>query len=159
MFDDLGSVATVTGEKNRSRKRCPQFPAAAVERWRLWENNGPTKDEEGQKEMRQWWALGRTKDGLKVDPGGAPASSAPFSELAGEPEARSWAEIDPTEVLARRRGRRIFLVRSATVSCRNYFQRNVVVHGAGGRGFEPTQVNAEQKRCMVCASVVDGGGW
>ena len=58
--------------------------------------------------MRQWWALGRTKDGLKADPGAAPASSAPFSELASEPEAMSWAEIDPTEVLGRRRGRRIF---------------------------------------------------
>ena len=57
--------------------------------------------------MRQWWALGKTEGGLKADPGGAPASSAPFSELASEPEAISWAEIDPTEVLARRRGRRI----------------------------------------------------
>ena len=92
--------------------------------------------------MRQWWALGRTKDGLKADPGGAPASSAPFSELASEPVAMSWAEIDPTEVLGRRRGRPIVLVWSATVSCRKYFQRNVVVHGANGRGFKPTQVNA-----------------
>ena len=41
--------------------------------------------------MCQWWALGRTKDGLKADPGGAPASSAPFSELASKPEAMSWA--------------------------------------------------------------------
>ena len=91
--------------------------------------------------MRQWWALGRTKDGLKADPEGAPASSVPFSELAREPEVMSWAEIDPTKVLARKKGRRI-LVWSATASCRKYFQRNVVVHGAGGRGFEPTQVNA-----------------
>ena len=60
--------------------------------------------------MRRWWALGRTKDGLKADPGGAPASSAPSSELASEPEAMSWAEIDPTEVLGRRRGRRIFVM-------------------------------------------------
>ena len=30
--DDFGSVATGTGEKNRSRKGSPQFPAAAVER-------------------------------------------------------------------------------------------------------------------------------
>ena len=30
--DDLGSVATGTGEKNRSRKGSPQFSAAAVER-------------------------------------------------------------------------------------------------------------------------------
>ena len=52
-------------------------------------------------------ALGRTKDGLKADPGGAPASSAAFSELASEPEA-SCAEIDPTKVLGRRRGRRTF---------------------------------------------------
>ena len=58
--------------------------------------------------MRQWWALGRTKDGLKADPRGAPASLAPFSELASEPEAMSWAEKDPTEVLGRRRGRRNF---------------------------------------------------
>ena len=62
--------------------------------------------------MRQWWALGRTKDGLKADPGGAPASSARFSELASEPEAKSWAEIDPTEVLGRRRGRRFGMVRN-----------------------------------------------
>ena len=58
--------------------------------------------------MRQWWALERTKDGLEVDPGEAPASSAPFSEVAREPEVMSWAEIDPTEVLGRRRGRRMF---------------------------------------------------
>ena len=31
-FDDLGSVATGTGGKNRSRKGSLQFPAAAVER-------------------------------------------------------------------------------------------------------------------------------
>ena len=31
-FDDLGIVATGTGEKNRSRKSCLQLPAAAVER-------------------------------------------------------------------------------------------------------------------------------
>ena len=49
--------------------------------------------------MRQWWALGRTKDGLKADPEGAPASA------ASEPESMSWAEIDPAEVLGRRRGR------------------------------------------------------
>ena len=58
--------------------------------------------------MRQWWALGRTKDGLKADPGGAPASAAPFLELASEPKAMLWAEIDPTEVLGRRRGRWCF---------------------------------------------------
>ena len=66
--------------------------------------------------MRQWWTLERTKDGLKADPGGAPASSAPFSELASEPEAMSWAEIDPTEVLGRRTGRRVFgMVRNGTL--------------------------------------------
>ena len=91
--------------------------------------------------MCQWWALGKTKDGLKADPGGAPASLAPFSELVSEPEAMSWAEIDPTKVFARKRGRRI-LVWSATASYGNFFQRVVVVHGAGGRGLEPTQVNA-----------------
>ena len=58
--------------------------------------------------MRQWWALGTTKNGLKADPGGAPASSAPSSELAREPEVMSWAEIGPTDVLGRRRGRRSF---------------------------------------------------
>ena len=57
--------------------------------------------------VRQWWALGRTRNGLKVDPGGAPASSAAFSELANESEA-SCSEIDPTKVLGRRRGRRTF---------------------------------------------------
>ena len=54
--------------------------------------------------MRQWWALVRTKDGLKADPGGAPASSASFLELASEPEAMSWAEIDPTEVFGAEKG-------------------------------------------------------
>ena len=54
--------------------------------------------------MRQWWALGRTKDGLKADPGAAPASSAPFPELAREPEAMSWAKIDLTEVLGAEKG-------------------------------------------------------
>ena len=32
-------------------------------------------------------------------------SAAPFSELASEREAMSWAGIDPTKVLGRRRGR------------------------------------------------------
>ena len=58
--------------------------------------------------MRQWWALGRTKNGLKADPAGAPASPAPFSELASEPEAMSGVEIDPAEVSGRRRGRWCF---------------------------------------------------
>ena len=31
-LDDLGSVATRTGEKTRSRKGGPQFPGASVER-------------------------------------------------------------------------------------------------------------------------------
>ena len=91
--------------------------------------------------MRQWWALGRTKDGLKADPEGAPASSAPFSELASEPEAMSWAEKYPTRFWGGE-GVDGFLVSSATVSCRKYFQRIVVVHGTGGGGVEPTQVNA-----------------
>ena len=106
--------------------------------------------------MRQWWALGRTKEGQKADPGGAPASAAPFSELTSEPEAMSWAEIAPTEVLGGG-GVDVFLVWSATVNCGKYFQRNVVVHGAGGRWFEPTQVN----QCLT--GEVHGlriaGGW
>ena len=65
--------------------------------------------------MHQWWALGRTKDGLKADLGGEPASSAPFSELAREPEVMSWAETDPTEVFCGG-GRVGILVWSATVS-------------------------------------------
>ena len=91
--------------------------------------------------MTQWWALGRTKDGLKSNPGGAPGSSASFSELASEPEAMSWAEIDPTEVLARRRGRRIFgMVRSGELPKVFPAKRG----GAWGRreGFKPTPVNA-----------------
>ena len=101
-------------------------------------NKGPTKDEEGQNGMRQWCALGRTKDGLKAYPEGAPASTAPFSEIASELEAMSRAETDPVEVFWRK-GVDGVLVWSATVSSRQYLQRNVVVHGAGGRGFEPTQ--------------------
>ena len=51
--------------------------------------------------------------GLKAGRGGATASPAPFSELASEPEAMSWAGIDPTKVSGRRRGRRCFgMVRS-----------------------------------------------
>ena len=53
MFDDLGSVATGTDEKNRRRKGGPRFPAAAVVRRRPWENNCPTEDEEDLKRMRQ----------------------------------------------------------------------------------------------------------
>ena len=30
------------------------------------------------KRRRQWLAMGRTKGGLKADPGGAPVSTAPF---------------------------------------------------------------------------------
>ena len=70
--------------------------------------------------MRQWWALGRTRDGLRADPGGAPASSAPFSELASEPQAMSWAEIDPTEVSGRRRGRWCLGMIRKTVGCEKY---------------------------------------
>ena len=69
----------------------------------LGKTNSPTKDEEGVKRMRQCWALGRTMDGLKADPGGAPVSAAPSSEPAGEPEAMSWAEINPTKILGRGR--------------------------------------------------------
>ena len=64
-------------------------------------------DEEGLKVMRRWWMLRRTKNGLKADPGGAPASARPFLELASEPQAMSPAEIDLTGVLGRRRGRRV----------------------------------------------------
>ena len=49
--------------------------------------------------MRQRRALGGTRDGLSADPGGAPVSAAPFSELQSKLEAMSWAEIDPTKVL------------------------------------------------------------
>ena len=55
--------------------------------------------------MRQWWAPVRTKDDLKADPGEAPVSTAPFSELASVPGAMSSAEIDPTKVSGRIRGR------------------------------------------------------
>ena len=83
--------------------------------------------------MRQWWALGRTKDGLKADPGGSPASAATFSELASEPEAMSWAEIDPTKGMGWRRGRWCLgMVRNGEL--RKHLQQKVVVHGVGGRG-------------------------
>ena len=58
--------------------------------------------------MRHWWGLGKTKYDLKIDPGGAPVSTAPFSERASELEAMTWAEMDPAEVLGRRRARRRF---------------------------------------------------
>ena len=72
-----------------------------MERSELWENIGPTKDEEVLKGMRQRRALGRTRNGPNADPGGAPASSAPLLELDSEPKAMSLAEIDQTEVLWR----------------------------------------------------------
>ena len=72
-------------------------------------------------------------DGRKDDPGGPPASAASLLKLASEPEAISWAEIDPTKVLGRRRGR-WFFVWSATVSCGTYLQQKSAVHGVGGRG-------------------------
>ena len=49
--------------------------------------------------------MGTTKGGLKADSGGMPASTVPFPELANESAATSWAEIDPTKVLGRRRSR------------------------------------------------------
>ena len=42
------------------------------------------KDEEGLKQVRQRWALGRTIDGLKPDPAGVPVSTTPFSDLASD---------------------------------------------------------------------------
>ena len=51
---------------------------------------------------------GRTKDDLKAYPRRAPASAAPFSDLVSESEAMPWAEIDPTEVLRRKRDRWCF---------------------------------------------------
>ena len=44
------------------------------------------------KRRRQWWAMGRTKGGLKADPGRAAVSTAPFPELASESAAISWAD-------------------------------------------------------------------
>ena len=48
---------------------------------------------------------GENEGGLKSDPGGAPVSTASFPELASESAAISWAEIDSTNVLRRRRSR------------------------------------------------------
>ena len=66
---------------------------------------GPTKDYEGLKRRRQWWAMDKIEGGLKPDPGGAPVSTAPFPELVSESAAISWAEIDATKGFGRRRGR------------------------------------------------------
>ena len=49
--------------------------------------------------------MGRTKGSLNADQGRTPASTAPSLELASESAAISWAEIDPTKVLGRRRSR------------------------------------------------------
>ena len=68
-------------------------------------SRGPAKGYEGLKRRRQWWAMERTKGGLKADPGGAPVSTAPFPELLAKSSAISWADIDPTKVLGRRRSR------------------------------------------------------
>ena len=77
----------------------PAFPVASVERWQLWESL------EGLKRRRQWWAMERTKGGLNTGPGGALVSTARFPELASESAAISWAEMDPTKVLGRRKSR------------------------------------------------------
>ena len=61
-------------------------------------SKGRAKDYEGLKRRRQWWAMERTKGGLKADPGGAPVCPAPFPELASESAVISWIEIDPTKV-------------------------------------------------------------
>ena len=81
--------------------------------------------------MRQWWALLRTMGGLEDDSGGAPVSTAPFSELAGEPEAMSWAEMDSTKSLEEE-GVNDISVHGE--SCRKYRQWKMVV-GTEGRGF------------------------
>ena len=92
--------------------------------------------------MRQWWAHGRTKDGLKADLGEAPASSVPFSELAREPEVMSWAEIDPTEVLGRKRGRRSFgMVRNGE-SPKVFPAKRGGALGRRGGGVEHNHINA-----------------
>ena len=71
--------------------------------------------------------------------------TAPFPGLASEPEAMSWAEIDPTKVLGRRRGQWRPCRARNDESFRDYRQCKMVVRGSGGR-------------CAVCASSVEGGG-
>ena len=71
--------------------------------------------------------------GRNADPGGAAASAATFSELASEPEAMPWAEIDPTKVLRRRRGRWCFGM-ARNCELRKLSQQTLAVHGVGGRG-------------------------
>ena len=97
--------------------------------------------------------------GLKADSGGAPASTAPFSELASEPEAMSWARMDATKVLSGE-GVDGVVVWFATV---NVAEVVVVVvrcrMGQEGGQVQPTQGNAQHGGCAVCASSAKGGGW
>ena len=70
---------------------------------------GPTKDYEGLKRRRQWWAMDKIEGGLKPDPGGAPVSTAPFPELVSESAAISWAEIDATKGFGPEKGSMVSL--------------------------------------------------
>ena len=83
MLDDAGGGydAGIGGESSVSRGGGGAMVALG--------SKGPTKDQEKLKTRRKWWAMGRTKGGHKTDPGGAPASTAPFPELASESAAIS----------------------------------------------------------------------
>ena len=76
----------------------------------------------------------RTKDGLKADPRGAPVSTAPFPELAGESAAVSMAEIDPAKVLGRRRVDGVPVWPAAADVAEGVVRAIIVAHGAGGGG-------------------------
>ena len=84
-------------------------------------------------------------------------STTPFPELASEIGAISWAEIDPTKVLGRRRSPWCPVM--ARGGAEGVVRGRMVAHGAGGRAVEPTQVDTRRGRCVVCASSVEKSGW
>ena len=132
----------------------PAFPVAA------WSggSSGKERPDEGlgrTKMERQWWTMNRKKGGLKTDQRRAPVSTAPFPELASESAAISWAEINPTEVLGRRRSRCWSCM--ARGGRRRRRCRPWKNGGAwGGREGRPSPIQADSSRgkCAVSAPSV-----
>ena len=78
--------------------------------------------------------MGRTKGGLKDDPEGTPAFTAPFSGMASESAVISWAEIGPTKVLGGEGVDSVPVWFAAAKVADGIVRVRMVAHGAGGRG-------------------------
>ena len=124
------------------------------------------KDEEELNRMHQRWALGRTVD--SGWPEGRSRRSACFSRrlsrswLANRRRCR-WAKLTQRRFVGWKSGRRCpGMVRNGE-SRRSCCQRQMVVRGAGPRGFEPIQVDAQHEgvrrfaRCRPRGADGNGG--